>query len=92
MDYDNNNSGSLFRNERKNATNQPDYTGTAIIDGKTLRVSAWLKTSRDGSKKFLSLSFNEPTQAYTQTPQQSAPAPSPKRASAIPAEDPDLPF
>ena len=59
-----NNNGSLFKNDRKQNDRQPDLTGTAIINGKTWRVSAWKKTSRDGSKTFLSLEFNEPTQAY----------------------------
>ena len=59
-----NNNGSLFKNDRKQNDRQPDLTGTAIINGKTWRISAWKKTSRDGSKTFLSLEFNEPTQAY----------------------------
>ena len=70
--YDNNNSGSLFRNDRKNAPNQPDYTGNAIIDGKAKKVSAWIKTSRDGTKKFLSLSFNDPQPAPQQGKQYGA--------------------
>lgn len=49
------NSGSVFKNDRKEKANQPDRTGTAMVDGKMYRVSGWLK---DGAKgQFLSLSF-----------------------------------
>lgn len=89
--YDNNNSGSLFKNDRKQTPNQPDYTGTAIIEGKALRVSAWVKTSRDGTKKFLSLAFNEPTQAYVQQPA-NAPAPAPRPAAQDDMPEELMPF
>lgn len=49
------NSGALFRNERKEKPNQPDHTGNATIDGVEYRVSAWIKES--GGKRFFSLSF-----------------------------------
>lgn len=50
------NSGSLFKNDRKEKENQPDYTGESMIAGKMYRVSAWLKTSQSG-KKFFSFSY-----------------------------------
>jgi uncharacterized protein (DUF736 family) len=50
------NSGSLFKNDRKEKENQPDYTGTGMYGGQEIRISAWLKTSKAG-KKFLSLSI-----------------------------------
>ena len=34
------NSGALFRNERKEADNHPDYTGNAMIDGKEYWIQA----------------------------------------------------
>jgi hypothetical protein len=55
------NSGSLFRNERKETEKQPDYTGSGMYGGEEIRISAWLKTSQSG-KKFLSLSI-QPKQA-----------------------------
>ena len=70
-----NNSGSLFKNDRKNNERQPDYTGNAIINGKNMRVSAWLKKSQNGTA-FMSLAFEEVNGAYQQgAPQRSAPAP-----------------
>ena len=72
------NSGSLFRNEKKNAPNQPDYEGNALIGGKTYRIAAWLKTSKNGTK-YMSLAFNEPQPVQQTAP---APAPTPRPASA----------
>lgn len=48
--------GSLFKNDKKTG-NQPDYRGTAKIDGKDKRMSAWIKDSKNG--KFLSVSFQD---------------------------------
>jgi len=89
-----NNSGSLFKNDRKQNERQPDYNGNAVINGKPMRISAWIKKSQNGTT-FMSLAFDEPMQ------QQSAPAPQAPRPVApapAPASDPfapvpeDLPF
>lgn len=70
-----NNNGSLFKNDRKNNERQPDYNGNAIINGKTMRISAWIKKSQNGTA-FMSLAFEEVNGAYQQgAPQRSAPAP-----------------
>lgn len=53
------NSGSLFKNEKKTQDNHPDYTGSAIIDGKPKRLAAWLKTGKTSGKKFLSISIKD---------------------------------
>lgn len=50
------NSGSLFRNDKKEKDSQPSHTGTALIGGREYRVSAWVKTAKNDSK-FFSLSF-----------------------------------
>lgn len=52
------NSGSIFKNNRKEKENQPDYTGKALIDGKEKAVSMWVKEGKNG--KFFSVSFQEP--------------------------------
>lgn len=73
-----NNSGSLFRNDRKEQPNHPDYKGSVMIDGVEMWVSAWVKEGN--GKKFFSMSF---------TPKQAQAAP----ASAATAQDSDdLPF
>ena len=52
------NSGSIFKNNRKEKDSQPDYTGKALIDGKEKSVSMWIKEGKNG--KFFSVSFQEP--------------------------------
>ena len=52
------NTGSLFRKEDKEGT-QPDYEGNVDIDGKKLRIAAWIRESKAG-KKYLSLKFSPP--------------------------------
>lgn len=48
--------GALFKNERKESDRHPDYTGTAMIGGDEYRLAAWIKRSKAG-KTFMSLSF-----------------------------------
>jgi hypothetical protein len=55
MTYDNTNRGALFKNDRKEADNHPDYTGELDVDGTPYWVNGWIKTSKKGTK-FMSLS------------------------------------
>lgn len=49
------NSGTLFKNDRREKDTHPHATGKAMIDGVMYYVSSWTK---DGAKgKFQSLSF-----------------------------------
>lgn len=92
----NNNTGSLFKNDRKQNERHPDYTGSAFINGKSMRISAWVKTAKSGAK-YMSLAFDEPQpvqQPPTPAPRQ-APAPAPRPAPVQESLDPnpdDLPF
>jgi hypothetical protein len=58
-DYDNTNSGALFKNNRKEeGSNQPDMTGVLDVEGTDYRVSAWSNESKAGTK-YLSLRVAE---------------------------------
>lgn len=48
------NSGVLFKNDRKEKDTHPDYQGRINVDGTEFWLSAWIKTGRNG--KFMSLS------------------------------------
>jgi hypothetical protein len=51
-------SGALFKNEKKTESKHPDYQGDCMVNGVKMRMSAWLKESN--GKKFMSLAFSEP--------------------------------
>lgn len=59
------NSGSLFRNERKEKDTHADYRGECLIDGQAYYMDAWLKTAESG-RKWMSFSF-KPKQAKEET-------------------------
>lgn len=50
------NSGSLFKNDRREKDTHPHAKGSALIGGVEYWVSAWTKESREG-QKYQSLSF-----------------------------------
>jgi hypothetical protein len=49
------NSGALFKNDRKTTDNHPDYNGSALIGGVDMWISAWIK--KGNGKTFMSLAF-----------------------------------
>lgn len=79
----NNDSGSLFVNERKTKPNHPDRTGSCKVDGINYRVSGWIKPGKNGKKDWLSIAFTK-MEEDTSTPAQ-------RRADPLP-EDDDIPF
>ena len=87
-----NNSGSLFKNERKEKDTHADYRGECLIDGQAFYMDAWLKTAESG-RKWMSFSF-KPKQAWEE-PRQAPPKTHAemKRGSAPrPADYDDIPF
>ncbi len=62
------NSGALFRNERKEKENHPDYQGNAMIGGVEYYISAWVKDGKKG--KFFSFSFKPKDESRQQGMQQ----------------------
>ena len=54
--YDNRNTGALFKNDNKTKPNHPDYRGSYTNEhNEEFWVSAWIKSGRKGN--FLSLAF-----------------------------------
>lgn len=86
------NSGAIFTNTRKEKDSHPDWTGSAMIDGREYWVSGWTKQGRGG--EFYSLAF-KPKEA-----QQQKPSPAPQRkphptTSRLPIKrdmDDEIPF
>jgi hypothetical protein len=48
--YDNEMRFVLFKNDKQGNEKRPDYRGEATIDGTTWRLSAWIKTDKNGQK------------------------------------------
>lgn len=53
------NSFSLFKNKDKKSDKSPDYSGDIMINGKKLKLAAWIKESRSGDK-YMNGSVSEP--------------------------------
>lgn len=53
------NTGSLFKNERKQTEKHPDYTGTGNFGGYDFQISAWLKKDKK-DRTYMSIKFSEP--------------------------------
>lgn len=73
MEYDNNNRGALFINDRKESDKHPDWKGRINIAGVDHWLSGWKKQTQKGP--VLSLSLGEPCERQ-------APAPEPAPRSA----------
>lgn len=78
------NSGSLFKNERKEKETHADYRGECLIDGVAYYMDAWLKTAESG-RKWMSFSFKPKGNPATK------PAPT-KGRTAFDDMDSDVPF
>lgn len=80
--YDNELKGVLFVNDKKVKDTDPNYNGSATIDGVEYWMSGWKKTSKEG-KSFLSLSF----QLKDAGAGQRSGSPAPQRGNQRPARD-----
>lgn len=79
--YDNTNRGVLFKNDKKEQDNHPDYKGQINIDGVEYWLSSWIKRSDKGT--FMSLSVKPKEDASTKA--------APKRATVTEPID-EIPF
>jgi hypothetical protein len=57
VNQDKDNSGVLFRNEKKQTEKQPDYTGTVTVMAEKWRLAGWIKKSKAG-QTYLSLAVS----------------------------------
>lgn len=76
-DYDNTNSGALFKNKDKTEQTPTfaDYNGSVNVDGKEYWLNAWLKKSKAGNSYMsLSLKAKEISSGQSPSSPQSAPA------------------
>ena len=79
------NSGSLFKNDKREKETHAHARGDALIDGVEYWVNAWTNTAKDGSK-YQSLKFSRKDQNR-------APNPQPPQTTATSDDfDDDIPF
>lgn len=86
--YDNTNSGALFKNTRRTNERQPEFTGKLNVKGEEFYVSGWKKT-RDGGDPFISLAIESKADVEAKKAQRAGGnAPAPQKA----ALDDAIPF
>ena len=79
------NSGAIFKNDKKETESHPDYKGSARVAGIDYWVSVWVNTSAKGNK-YMSTSFTAKEQVQDQGITQA------KQAMSIEELDEDIPF
>ena len=68
-----NNSGAIFRNDRKEKPTHADMNGECVIEGREYYISGWTRESKNG-RKYLSLAFKaKPKKTTAGLPPQRAP-------------------
>jgi hypothetical protein len=83
MDYDNTNTGVLFKNESANEK-APAYKGKINVNGTDYQLAAWIKEAKSGKGKFMSLKI-EPMR-------DSKPQPKPQKQEGFDDLNDDVPW
>lgn len=91
MEYDNTNRGTLFKAKEKKSEKSPDYTGTINVNGVEMRLSAWLKESKAGTKYF-SLAVSEKDGQYESKSNARPRSEGRSNGSVDPLSDDTIPF
>ena len=73
MSYDNTNRGQIWKNDKKEKPNQPDFTGSLNVEGVEYWVSAW-KRAPDANPKAPPLKFSIQNKLKAAAPAQQQPA------------------
>lgn len=81
MSYDNNLTGIISRNDKKETDQHPDIRGNCEIDGVQYWISGWRRERKDGGGSFYSLKFK---------PKDAPAKPAPSREPG--SDDDDIPF
>lgn len=83
------NSGALFRNDKRDKETQPNYRGDLLVEGIAFEISAWLKDGKNG--KFMSLAVKRKEARPAQSRDNARPVE--RNSYDDPFDDPnDLPF
>jgi hypothetical protein len=91
-EYDNTNTGALFKNNRRTTPTQPDWNGSANIEGVEYWTNAWVKESKKDGAKFFSMSYRRKEEAAPPPRRSPAPAPTRQAAPAHMDLDDEVPF
>lgn len=94
-EYDNNLTGIISKNARKESDKHPDIKGSCEIDGIQYWMDGWAKTRNNDGGKFYSLKFKRKDQQATAAPPpppKPRPAPPPASGSGFDDMDSDIPF
>ena len=83
--YDNTNSGAIFKNDKKETDSHPDYKGSINAEGKDYWASVWINKSKEG-KSYMSIKLT------AKDALQSPGAPRVNQVSNEPDINEDIPF
>lgn len=72
--YDNTNTGVLFKNKKKETEKHPDYTGSINIDGKEYFLGGWKKSMNSSGEAFITLKPTPKDQRNTESKKPAKPA------------------
>ena len=82
------NEGALFKNDKKETDTDPNYKGSAMINGTNYWVSGWINTSKAGAK-YMKFSYTPKEQVHNNGVQQVQAAVS---GMSHPQLEDDIPF
>lgn len=58
-----NDTGGLFKNDKKETDKHPDYRGSCFVGGVEYWISSWINKDKNGNK-YMSLKFNQKDESF----------------------------